>query len=411
MRINKISVLSVILVLSIVLTTAPSAISLGKPDPSLILQEYEKLMDSFSTESILDSEAVTNVIYPYDYAGAYYGDDGLLHICITSSEDRVDFYTGIVDKSLTCFDYVNYSFEYLSSIHDLLKSNMISFDVYDISTIQADNKVYIYTSDSKSVETIKSFLNGKSIDDESFEIIVDTERQIIASSGHEENKDDFKGVNSTNYFRPGDPVYIWNTGSGVSWATVLCNARKTVNGSYVYGFITAAHLWWDGTSAGNNTQSMATYSQSTTDYSTDATFIPFNNSSYGTTARIENGIYPTQDQNYMAYYVTSNNGLENFVYRAFGKTSGVSYNISVLSVSETYYFLDPNTNTYYPLSGIKTSGYSSAGDSGGPLVYVNQFGSYTLLGMTSARDTLYNYVIPVNDIFSALGVSMMGGNY
>ncbi len=88
MRINKISVLSVILVLSIVLTTAPSAISLGKPDPSLILQEYEKLMDSFSTESILDSEAVTNVIYPYDYAGAYYGDDGLLHICITSSEDR-----------------------------------------------------------------------------------------------------------------------------------------------------------------------------------------------------------------------------------------------------------------------------------------------------------------------------------
>ena len=399
---------------SLILTTVPSAISFDRPDSIIILKEYEKLINSFTNEIKGDSETVYDIEYPYDYAGAYYGDDGYLHICLTSSDSRITFYTGIVDESLSRFDFVNYTFDYLMSIHNVLKPNMANLGIYDISTIQADNKVYIYVSNSIHIEDIESLLDAVSVNKTSYEIIINEGYTIVPCSGNSESKEDYKGIYTTNYFRPGDPVYNWSSGSGVSWATVLCNARKTVNGSYVYGFITAAHLWWDCTSAGNSNQSMATISQATTNYNVDATFIPFNDTSFGATARIYNyNLYPQID-NYLQYYFTSGNNLENYPYEVFGKGSGHHDSITIVSIGDTYTLQNPNNNTVYTITGIKTTPYSSAGDSGGPFVYKNEFNTYTLLGMTSAKSTvqpIYNWVVPIYSIFSSLNVTMMGGNY
>ncbi len=384
------------------------------PNPESVLSEYEKLIGSYTNIAIdaLSSEKSTkSVQYPSDYAGAYYGDDGYLHINITSSLDKIDKYTDIVDSEVTKFHVVDFTYDYLLGIHDVIKPYMETYCIFEVSTIQAANKTYIYTSNSYYIDEIASLLSNNLIIPESYEIITE-ENKIVQASGSVTNDPEPASISSTSYFRPGDVVYNWSNGYPITWATVLCNARKTVDGSYVYGFITAAHLWWDCTSAGNSSISMATKTQSTIDYNVDATFIPFNNSSYSTTGKISNSLYSSS--NYMGYYATTGTGFENYTCRAFGKTSGEHDDVTVICCNTTYSIKDENTNITYEITGIKTSGYSSAGDSGGPVVYDNSHSNYTLLGMTSARQTsgdMYNYIVPVSSIFAELDVTMMGGNH
>lgn len=414
-------VLSMILALTLILSLTSSILFVNAsapqtPEPSIVLEEYEKLIASYVNETAVTDYRTTttsqpSISYPADYAGAYYGDDGYLHINITSSLDNVDFYTDIVNESVTRFHIVDYTYTYLKSIHEILKPYMEDFDIYEISTLQADNRTYIYTCSSDHVVGIESVLANASVDPGSFDIIVE-ENSITTVSGYSYSEEP-TAVAATSYFRPGDVVYNWSNGYAITWATVLCNAKKLVDGSYVYGFITAGHLWWDCTSAGNASGSMATKTQSTIDYDVDATFIPFNNTSYGTTSKISNSSLYTSS-NYMGYYATVGTGFENYTCRAFGKSSGEHDDVTVITCDTTFRIKDVNTQTIYTITGIKTSGYSSDGDSGGPVVYDNSSNNYTLLGMTSARQTsgdYDNYIVPVCDIFSALGVTMVGGNY
>lgn len=215
---------------------------------------------------------------------------------------------------------------------------------------------------------------------------------------------------SAVYFRPGDKVYNWSNGYAQSWATVLCNARKLVDGNYVKGFITAAHLWLDCSSAGDINNMMSTASQATTDYTKDATFVPFNNSSYVGSGKISNSMYSSS--NYIQFFVSSySQSLENYnACIAFGKTSGENTDVDIISINHDYSYT--KNGTTYNLTGIKTSYYAQPGDSGGPLVYVNSNNTYTLVGMTSAsaNDHSYTCVMPVCEIFDALEVEMLGGN-
>ncbi len=154
--------ISMILSLTLTFCFSPPILLVGatsqeKPEPAIVLGEYEKWMDSYVCEADVviyqDTTTISQpfISYPADYAGAYYGNDGYLHINITSSPDNIDFYTDIVDASITRFHIVDYPYTYLMGIHDILKPYMEEYGIYEISTIQADNKTYVYTDASDHV--------------------------------------------------------------------------------------------------------------------------------------------------------------------------------------------------------------------------------------------------------------------
>ena len=97
---------------------------------------------------------------------------------------------------------------------------------------------------------------------------------------------------------------------------------------------------------------------------------------------------------------------------AFGYRSGQNNNVQIVSSVYAYALQNPTTSQIYTISGMKTSFYGLGGDSGGPLVYVNSDGTYTLLGMTSASDSVdqETFCVHIYDIVTGLGVSVVGGN-
>lgn len=142
------------------------------PDPSdrtaLIREEDNKLISSFERDS--DNE----IIYPDDYAGTYDGDDGYLHIMVTSSTDDVDYYTAIVDPSIVRFHTVKYSLNQLIKVCDLLDPKMTEFKLVNPAHTTEDNKVKIVTSSSDMVDDITAFLDEADIDPDTYEITVYT---------------------------------------------------------------------------------------------------------------------------------------------------------------------------------------------------------------------------------------------
>ena len=142
------------------------------PDPSdrtaLIREEDNKLISSF------ERDADNEIIYPDDYAGSYVGDDGYLHIMVTSSTDDVDYYTAIVDPSIVRFHTVKYSIDQLIKVCDLLDPKMTEFKLVNPAHITEDNKVKIVTSSSDMVDDITAFLDAATVDPDTYEITVYT---------------------------------------------------------------------------------------------------------------------------------------------------------------------------------------------------------------------------------------------
>jgi|GEM_PF-6567107 len=142
------------------------------PDPSdrtaLIREEANKLTSNF------ERDADNEIIYPDDYAGSYVGDDGYLHIMVTSSTDDVDYYTAIVDPSIVRFHTVKYSINQLIKVCDLLDPKMTEFKLVNPAHITEDNKVKIVTSSSDMVDDITAFLDAANVDPDTYEITVYT---------------------------------------------------------------------------------------------------------------------------------------------------------------------------------------------------------------------------------------------
>ena len=84
---------------------------------------------------------VSEMIIPKNYAGQVYGDDGYLHIYVTSL-DNTKFYTDIIDGSIIQFDLVEFSLKYLESV----KAKVIplfgsEYGIYSVGIQQKINKI------------------------------------------------------------------------------------------------------------------------------------------------------------------------------------------------------------------------------------------------------------------------------
>ena len=134
----------------------------------LLLEESNKLYSSFEK----DPEDASKLVYPDDYAGTYDGDDGYLHIMLTSL-DNIDHYKAIVDPSLVQFHTVKYSFNQLFKVIDPLEEKMQEYNLlYPPYVKSGANIVTIQTYSSDMVDDIKAFLDAESIDPDLYEIVI-----------------------------------------------------------------------------------------------------------------------------------------------------------------------------------------------------------------------------------------------
>ena len=135
----------------------------------LLLEESNKLYSSFEK----DPKDASKVIFPDDYAGNYIGNDGYLHIMVTSSSDDVDYYTAIVDPSLVRFHTVKYSLNQLLKVSDLIEPKMIEFKlVYPPHISEGANIMNIITYSPDMVDDINALLASASIDPGTYVITV-----------------------------------------------------------------------------------------------------------------------------------------------------------------------------------------------------------------------------------------------
>ena len=112
---------------------------------------------------------VSEMIIPQNYAGQVYGEDGYLHICVTSL-DNTKFYTDIIDGSIIQFDLFEFSLNYLESAKAKLIPLLASeYGIYSVGIQQKINKISISTSNRDHIDDIAAVLSE--FDKNSYEII------------------------------------------------------------------------------------------------------------------------------------------------------------------------------------------------------------------------------------------------
>ena len=119
-----------------------------------------------SHEGMKLSQAIGNN-YPPDYASHYYGEDGYIHLNLTSM-DNINFYTDLIDESVFKIELVKFNHQYLDNVYSAIKKYGGEYGIYSIGIHLRENKVHISTSSSKDVDIIKNILS--SFDENSYEI-------------------------------------------------------------------------------------------------------------------------------------------------------------------------------------------------------------------------------------------------
>ncbi len=412
-------VLGVLVASAFAVNAVLSEIEIVRPDKKAVLHEYLTMIEHMensaetmgnhteNTEVKNNEEKPKTTVYPDNYGGAYYGEDGYLHINITNEASEYDY---DVDESMVVFHEVQYSLTYLHDLHMLLKEHMTELKITSIGTDQERNIVPITTASEENIPLILSFLEENGYPADCYEITVE-ETPLIVASYDATVSENASVMRSNLYFRPGEYIYKWDSGMPVEWATVLCNVRRTVGNTSMDGFLTAGHVWWNCGNIGNATGIINNAAYAINDYNIDASFVPFLNADYVLTGKIPENMYGTT--NYIGRYITSvSAALQNYDCIAFGKTTGKTTGVEILDTEYTYQITNTVNGTTYSITGMKTGYYAEPGDSGGPLVYENDYGNYTLVAMTSATSTgNYTAVVPITSIIDSLNVTICGGNY
>lgn len=319
------------------------------------LEQYHKMLSSFSPTSIESGVVNYNREYPDDYCGAYFNrESGKLTVCLTDiSEQKTQKYLRILEKDSVEFVKHTFSFKYLLDLSEAVK------------TACEKNRLAscFYISESKNLVVISPTSNDNKA------LLSD----FLASVGFEIEAVDFVSMGDASpcaiYANPADRVYRWNNGSrGSSIGTIGFNA---VDKSGAKGFVTVNHLLWY-----NNYPDLGIYecqcgsiSSYISSPATDSCFVPFSSEITGTSGTIDNSnLYGNTKYNIETYVRDTDDLLENGPVVAFGKTSGI-YEGTVSGIAFNYTF--PNEPTQIPpmpalLITVDKYHTPDAGDSGGP---------------------------------------------
>jgi hypothetical protein len=380
-------------------------------------QEYSRLIQEFDVEEYGGSQES----YPEYYAGAYIDGKGELIVLTTEDTATVkDEIKAATDNPNVASKKAPYSYNYLNElmdqIHDRLANRLelgiasaqdehsldpllsiVGFGVYD------DKNCIIVEIDGISPQKIAAF---KQLVSSSPAIRFEEGNPVYATVGAPSDTapdgTSTRGMQSSHLSVGANalasPITVGlNLGEGLiiggSGYSLGFRARRTVNGTTQYGFVTAAH----GTST-NQGVSASSYGQVGTIRSrqfsgtVDAAFVQV---TPGSNFSVTNSIRGTG-------LTLSGNGsaipsVGSTIHKSAYTTGGTSGTVQSINY-QTQYLGTTLTHT------IKATYHSAGGDSGGCVYFLPSTGVPSLVGITTAAGSGYSVCIRAEDIVNALGV-------
>ena len=352
----------------------------------IITREMELEIESTMRASYLESVMKSRNQYSDYYGGCYLNNGELIVKLTDTSDDVIAYFKDILGGTIN-YEKCVASLSELEMIHNHVLNYVKNCDKNTDELAKSIISIAIYIKQNKVCVAIKDCTEEKiSLFKEK---IIDSEQIIFESTqGY---------VNETTYVKPGEKIYITISGEKKLYSVGFRCKKLESNGSYAYGFVTAAHKGVSLSSvvyaADGLTRIGQVYSLNYTNNGTvDAAFVEIINASYD----CSNTLFQTG-----ASLIASTGNLYegNSVYKA-GRSAAVS---SGEIISTTATLLDDDeliltTNLY------QATYTSSGGDSGG-VVYA---GNRIIAGIHKGKDPMRNnttFAVKASNIRSVLGVT------
>lgn len=292
-------------------------------------------------ELLQDYVEITKELSEEQLAGAYFDDNGELHIMVTEDVPVQ------LENNNICYEIAQYSQAQLKKFQEIINnsSDEIGFTASGID--QEDNKVVIYSVNDLDVDLLNELIPEDSI-------------KIVMEDHTEFTNDEAVTV------EPGTKISNTSTGTYGSVACGVVWDYSTKNPQY--GFLTAGHLGDVGDSVSYEGYEMGTITKKKEGGSVDAALIL--NGQNSNTFDYSNTVCDGKVFNY-------NGGIypENTVVYAYGTESPTAMKGKII---DTYYSSTANYIKFNNL--ILTDIQSTGGNSGGPVLTLYG-GNYALTGI------------------------------
>ncbi len=208
-------------------------------DQSLFCGQIDVAYDNIM--NFMENNAEEGKLYDDDFGGAYIdGESIVLYVSETDSKTietikSVSDYDNIVIKEAT------FSYDELYSIKSDITNKVIELKESEIQDADLISLLETYCGVGIDDKMNAVMVDIEDVSDEKIaifkEFICDSEALIFYNG---ESKQSFE---NTTTFAPGHKIYVYHQGEGWSSGSIGFRARKLIsNGTYWYGFVTAAHV-------------------------------------------------------------------------------------------------------------------------------------------------------------------------
>ena len=351
----------------------------------IVTPEMELESENNQRGLYLESVMKTRSQYSAYYGGCYLKKGELIVKLTDTSDDVVSYFRDVLGGTI--------NYEKCSATIDELKA------------IKAHIENYIETKDAREDELVQSIVSiGTFVKQNKVQVCMKdcTEEKIalfkklITDSEHVLFESTQGYVDEVTYVKPGEKIYIMIEGAGESYSIGFRCKKLESNGSYAYGFVTAAH---GGVQVGNAVYSRNwdrighVYAKSYTQGGTvDASFVEITSENHD----CANTVY----QNGSSMVVGTGNLIAGSTVKKAGYATGVTSGEIIitdghLTSSEDYI----RTNDLYQATYT-----SSPGDSGG-IVYASS--NRIIAGIHKGQDTSVNtrFAVKASNIRSVMNLS------
>ncbi|MGN0809219.1 MAG: trypsin-like serine protease [Christensenellales bacterium] len=349
------SVLTFVLVILAVMISPYSAVfaetGMDLSQEIKIIQQHEAaLADSDFTERMYAESSSSNISREPDYyAGHYYDDTGVLHICFAkSASERMIDYQDLLQKykGKVTFECRDFSFNELCEYADQFAISLkeLGCTVYSWGPEVEYNMVIIFVSNESYELALSSIASINTVPN--LEVQINTSEAAQLESGTETIS--------------GDHIIAQTTTGSTSHVTLAATGKYNGQNAFLTcgHTITSSSSFLSANNATFGTTSLVNYSNN--GYGDFA--IGYLNSNFNPSHRVRTS--STSTTLWKGYALTLG---KNKVVKKYGYNSGLAYaNIVILSISESFTSNGTTTTIKGLVKAKITSGSTSLGDSGGP---------------------------------------------
>lgn len=338
-------ILSILLALSLLFSLGIVANASSQPEENIhfylsdeayqSISENEEVNQAFSRQNAALSEyaAISQELTDDQLGGAYFDDEGKLHVLITEDIPMPASLTADI-----CYDLATYSYSELEGFQNTIINQRVEIG-FDASGIdQEDNKVVIYCADTIDFDLL-------------YELIPQDSVKIVA-------EDPDLSDCATHTVVPGQR--ITNTTNN-TYGSIACSVVwDNTTSNKKYGFMTVGHLGAVGDSVSYGGSAMGTITAKQQSGSVDAALIL-----RGQNSNVFN--YGNEVADGKVFSTNGGTFPKNTVIYAYGATTTYIDNGTISGKITDTSFSGTFSNIYFT-GLIKTDAVNQGGDSGGPVL-------------------------------------------